>query len=356
MNAVRRLLESVWPLLVPSAGLVLTVGVLSLFGGLQGSLVSALINLTLVVGLWTFTGNSGVLSFGHASFMAIGAYVGALLTIPEMTKSFLLPDLPGLIRTTTLSTEAALVVAALAAAVVAVVAGAPLMRLSGLAASIATLSGLVIVNVVVSNWTALTGGTGTLAQIPITTGVWTALFAALLAMAVGFAFQRSASGLRLRASREDLVAARAIGVREARDRLVAFALSAMTVAVGGGLYGHYLGSISPDAFYLNVTFLAIAMLVVGGLHSLSGAVVGTAVISTITEVLRHVESAGTIPAGVQGIVLSALVIASLALRPDGITGGREASFPKRWRISRRPELDARARPAKRTGVGQNSLL
>ncbi len=329
MTRLRSALTTLFPLLAPAAGLCLLVGIVSSVGILHDALLTGLINLVVVIGLWIFIGNSGVLSFGHIGFMAIGAYTSALLTIPEVTKAFLLPQLPGLLRDTTLSAVPATAIAVLVVGAIAVVVGMPLMRLSGLAASIATLSGLIIVNVVISNWTALTAGTGTLARIPTTTNVGSALVVALGAMAVGFAFRQSRAGLRLRASREDLVAAQASGVREVRLRLLAFTISAMVVAAGGTLYAHDLGSISPDAFYFETTFLTIAMLVVGGMNSLLGAVVGTATISVISEILSRLENSGALPVGTQGVVLSLVVIAILILRPQGITRGREAELPRR---------------------------
>ncbi len=293
-----------------------------------------LVNLVFVCGLYVFVGNSGVLSFGHASFMGIGAYTAALLTIPETQKNFLLPGLPDLLATAQTSELTATLVAISVAAVVALALAGPLMRLSGLPAGIATLAVLVIVYVVLSQ--SVTGETRTLVGVPLTTTMGSALIWALLAITAAFAFQRSSLALRLRASREDEVVARSVGVGVTWERTAAFVVSAAIVAVSGSLYAHLQGSITPDAFYFNVTFLTLAMLVVGGMSSLSGAVLGTVVVSAIAEALRQLEKGVTVGpihlparAGLTEVGLGILMLIILIVRPSGITGGREFRWPSR---------------------------
>jgi branched-chain amino acid transport system permease protein len=155
-------------------------------------------------------------------------------------------------------------------------------------------------------------------------------------MVVAYLFQRSDLGLRLRASREDEVAARAQGVNVARHRGVAFILSAFCVGVGGALYAQFNGSIYPDAFYLTVTFITIAMLVVGGTRSLAGAVVGAVFLSAVSELLREIESAGQLgplplPSrpGTANVALAVIMLVVLLVRPRGLTNGREFPWPQR---------------------------
>ena len=134
----------------------------------------------------------------------------------------------------------------------------------------------------------------------------------------------------LRASRDDDVAAKASGVRTVRERLIAFVLSAAIVGAGGGLYAEFLGSMTVDEFYLEMTFVTLAMLVVGGIGSLSGAVVGVVVVTFVVEFLRTLEhgiSVGpttfALPSGSQEIGLGVVMALILILRPTGLTGGRE---------------------------------
>ena len=300
----------------------------------------ALINLLLVVGLYVFAGNSGVLSFGHIAFMALGAYACALITIPTFVKGALLPNLPGFLAHAHFATTPAILIAAGFVGVLAFVVSLPLMRLSGLAAGIATLALLVIVSDIVTNDTALTGGSGNVTAIPSDVHVGRLLVWVGIAIVIAFAYQRSRFGRRLIASREDEAAARSLGIHVERERRIAFTLSAMITAVAGGLYAHYLGSIGPGSFDLSITFLIIAMLVVGGMRSLTGAVVGAVVISAVTTILNNWEQGQTVlgiaislPAATTELAVAAMLVVVLILRPDGLTAGRELRWPARRRLA-----------------------
>ena len=242
--------------------------------------VGMVINLILVVGLYTFVGISGVFSFGHAAFMAIGAYTGAILVIPPETKAFVLPDLPGFLRAcTSTRCPATIVAGGDSQRCRARPAAVPLARLSGLTAGLATFAVLSIVNVVARNWQQVTHGTSGVSGIPTTTTIWGALGWALVAMAAAWAFQRSRIGLRLRASREDEAARGRSGSRRPRAHARVRRSRPSSSASRGALFGMFIGSFNPDAFFLNITFLMVVMLVIGGMTSLAGAVVGTIVIS-----------------------------------------------------------------------------
>ncbi len=318
--------------LATPAILVLVIGVLVVIGVTGSSWSSfaatALINVLLVVGLYVFSGNSGVLNFGHIGFAALGAYICAFLTIPVIAKGVLLPELPGWMQTIELSTTLAVVVSALVAAIVGGIAAVPLMRMVGLRAAIATLALLIIVNTVFTSWVA--GGSGSVTRVPVDAtpemlGAWGAVF-----IVVGFGFQRSRWGIRLQATREDEVAARSAGIGIYPERSIAFVLSAFMMGAAGALYAHYLGSFDPSVFYLSLTILTIAMLLVGGMTSLTGAVCGAVVLSLVTEVFRRFESGEGllvlhlhIPAGYREMLIALLLIVVLIVRPAGLTKGRE---------------------------------
>jgi branched-chain amino acid transport system permease protein len=287
-----------------------------------------LIDIVLVVGLQIFIGNSGVLSFGHMSFMAIGAYVGAILTIPPLLKSSLLPALPPFIRNSQLGTIPAIAIAAAVAAAVALVVAIPLMRLSGIAASLSTFAFLLVIYTVASNWDQVTRGRETMLGVPANTTMFRALLGSIVAILVAYVFQGSSTALRLRASREDDVAATASGIWVARDRTVAFVLSAAVVGVGGFLFAQQFGVFNPDEFYLSITFITIAMLVIGGMKTLAGAVVGPIVVTAILEGLRNVEDGVTVggihvkaPAGSSSVGLALIMLAILLFRPAGLMSG-----------------------------------
>jgi branched-chain amino acid transport system permease protein len=318
-------------LLVVGVALVVSTG----SPALNRTLVLALVDLVVVIGLYAFVGLSGVFSFGHMSFMAVGAYVSALLTMPAAIKALTLPALPHVIASAELGGVPAALAAGGAAAALSLVIAVPLMRLSGFQAGLATLALLLITRVVASNWEQLTGGSAGLAGVPETTTRTAAVAWAVVAIVAVSAFQSSSVGLRLRASRDDDAVARSIGIGVFRERTAALALSAFLVGVGGALFAGQQGNVTPDQFYIAITFLTIAMLVVGGMTSLAGAVIGTLAVATVQELLRHVESGidlavVRVPArpGLTELGLGVLLLVTLILRPDGITAGRELAIPQ----------------------------
>jgi branched-chain amino acid transport system permease protein len=164
----------------------------------------------------------------------------------------------------------------------------------------------------------------------------------LLAITIAWLFQQTRLSLRVRASREDEPAARALGIRVVPDRAAAFVLSAFICGVAGGLYGQLSGSFGPDAFFLTTTFTVVAMLVVGGRYSLSGAVIGALFVTAIAESLRHLEAGVDlgvvrVPArpGLQEVGLAVALLLTLLLRPRGLTGGREVSVTDLRRLRAR---------------------
>jgi len=330
---------------VVSLCLIVALIVLVTTGGsevLQRHVTEMLVNLVLVVGLYVFAGTSGVLSFGQMSFMAIGAYSTAILTIPVVQKQFLLPDLPGFLPDVHLSGIPAAVAAGGVAAVFAVFIGLVICRLSGLAASLAMFAVLVIVHEVARNWDAVTRGSRTMIGVPVTVTPGVALGWALVVIVIAYLFQRSAAGLRLRASREDEFAARSIGVSIPRERFGAFVLSGFIVGIGGYLYAQYQGAFTPNAFFTHITFITIAMLVIGGTKSLSGAVVGAIVVSLLTNLFNSIEDGFTLGPisfggrdGLSDMALAAFILIILALRPEGITKGRELRWGRPAWLKRR---------------------
>lgn len=300
---------------------------------LQRTVTEAFIKLTVVIGLYIFVGNSGVFSFGHVGFMAIGGYVSAILTILPAKKQVAL-DLPPFLETLQLPGLAALVAAMLVAAVVALLVAAPLVRLRGIALPMATFALLVIVHVVALNWQAVTGGRQALVGLPRFTGLWTALAGAALALMIAAIYQQTRHGLALRCSRESEVAAAATGIDVERERLIAFVLSAVIVAMGGVLFAHFLGTMTANTFFLDLTFVTLTMLVIGGMRSLTGACVGVAFVSVASELFRSVERGIAVgghtieaPPGLQEIALAVILLVILVMRPHGLVGDWELAWP-----------------------------
>lgn len=335
MNSMRdratTLISDAWS--VAALCTLVAVVCLSLRGrspGLDQTLIIGLVNLIMVIGLSVFVGNSGVVSFGHLSFTAIGAYVCGMFTIPDIAKPVIMPNAPAIFQDHTLGTAATVLVGGAVAAAVGLIVSFPLMRLSGIGASIGTLALLLIVNTFFSNWKPGTSGGGNLTRIPTDTNVNLMVGWAVLALVVAFLFQRSRFGLRLRASREDEVAAPSVGINVAMERRFAFTLSALLFGVAGGLHGHSIGSFAADDFYLQLTFLTLAMLVLGGQRSLAGAVAGTGVLTLVSYIFGQWQNGEAFlgiaiktPAGSRHLVIALVMISVLLMRPDGLTKGKE---------------------------------
>ena len=303
--------------------------------------VEMFINIMVVVGLYVFVGNSGLLSFGHISFMCLGAYMTAWLAIPPVMKSITLKGLPAWLLHTQLPMWVATPISGVFAALFALVVGRVIMRLSGIAASIATFGLLGVVNNVYSNWDSVTGGQGSIVGIPPTMNVWIGWLGAAVAIVIAYLYAISRSGLALRATRDESVAASASGIDIVRERLIAFVVSAFIIGIAGALYAHFLSIVNPGAFYLRTTFITLSMLVVGGMYSLSGAVTGVVTISVLIELFRNLEkgiSLGAfkvaLPNGVQEIAIGIITIVILMYLPTGLTRNQEFSW-RGWPMLRR---------------------
>lgn len=324
-----------WHFLGPAVLVVLVAGAGALTPPtIQFQVRSVLVTAAIVVALYSFVGNSGVISFGHVSFVAVGAFAAGIATAPAGVKPSTFPKMLPFLANLEIGNLESLLLAAAVGALYAFWVGVPLMRLSGLSAGIATFAVLIITRNVLRNWEAIGPGAKTLALVPDTTGFLQATLGLLGVMAVAYAYQRSRWGRMLRAAREDPAAAQAAGIEVHRQRLVAFTLSGALAGFAGGLLVHLLGSITTEQVYLDLTFVTLAMLVVGGMGSLWGAVVGAVFIAGLDAFLVEMEKgvvlagrAIDLPSGTRLLTLGVIMLAVLLLRPDGITGGRELSWP-----------------------------
>jgi branched-chain amino acid transport system permease protein len=297
-----------------------------------------LINLTLVMGFQVFTGSTGIISFGHLAFAQIAAYGAALTAIPIASKASTLPDIPlrlgdvefGALDATVTGVATALVAGALVGVVVA--------RAGGLAATMITLAVLFSVDQVVKNWQELTRGAGGLSGVPrLTTNTWLWV-AALLALFVAHLFRETRSGRFAIAARDDEIAAPSIGINVFWPRWTAWVVSIALVAIAGALRVQAVGSTNPRQYSLDAAILLLAMLVVGGVRTVSGAFVGTALITIGNEVARQFGDNHGIERLPDLFVGVALLIVML-LRPGGLLGDADLAG---WLRSR--QLRLRHRP------------
>ena len=322
------------PLLLMAGALV--VGLLTQLLGipLLTRIVTVMfISLMLVLGLQLYMGNSGILNFAHIGFMGIGAYTSVLFSMTPQAKVLTNSDLYPFLVPLHLPFLPSLLIGGLVAALLAAVLSYPLMRLSDAAAVITTFALLVIIHVVLLHSDRVTNGPRTLFGVDYYTTLWTSVVFGVITIFLVYLFKESRTGLRLRASRDDRYAAASIGIDMVRMRWLAFVASAFIAGVGGGLWAHFITSFTPYSFYLTETFVILAMLVIGGPYSVSGAVVGTLVVTAAREILRAIENYVNIlrifPEGFFGfteVVLAIVLILILVYRPAGIMGSREV----RW--------------------------
>lgn len=305
--------------------------VIALGDGAQVRILSLfLINLVIVLGLQMFMGNSNIVNLGHVTFMGIAGYAAAILTIPATIKQTIIPNAPFALATFQLGPIEAGIIAIVVAMAIALVVGVVITRESGISATILTLALLVIMHTVLANWIDLTRGMRALYGIPMTANVWSLLAAAVAAIFFGRWFRDSPFGVQLRASGESRVAAESAGVNVRFLRLVAWVLGSGIVGLGGVLYVYLLGSISPKSFYFDTTLLTLAMLILGGMHSVSGAVIGVIVVTAGFEIMRFFETSPIIFGfqvpeflGLTGFFLGLIIVLSMALRPKGLVGTDE---------------------------------
>ena len=283
------------------------------------------ISLVLVLGLQVFMGNSGILSFAHIGFMGVGAYVSGVLSMPVQMKGMALPELYPVLQEIQLSPYISIFAAGLVAAGVAAAVAYPLMRLSDAAAVITSFALLVVLHTLMVHWSAVTNGPRTFFGVPKVTDLYLAAGFAVGAIALALAFKESRTGLLLRAVRDDEAAAEATGAHVSVLRWRGFVLSALMAGLGGALWGHFITSFSPKAFYLKETFVILGMLVIGGPSTVSGAVLGAFVVTFAFEGLRALESAINLAevfprpvVGLTEVALACGMILLLILRPGGI--------------------------------------
>ncbi|MFZ8996765.1 MAG: ATP-binding cassette domain-containing protein [Ilumatobacteraceae bacterium] len=272
----------------------------SLLGGAAERLVTImLIDAIVVLGIQVYVGNTGILSFGHVGFGAIAGYAFALTAIDTTEKTKRIPDAPFGLADVEVSPLLGVAIAIVVTVAIAAVVGVGLARAGAesgaVSATVITLALLFVTHEVARNWPALTGGERAGLSFPIggsldsRTPIYLGLLGAIL---VARLFARSRTGRLAIAAREDNLAARAMGVHPFVQQMSALAVSVALVAVGSSLLVHQNGSILPGDFFFDYTLLTLVMLIVGGRNSVTGAVVGVAVMTAGRELSRRLGQDG----------------------------------------------------------------
>lgn len=328
-----RLRAANWLRTLAALGVLLgTVAVLTLVFGRTGERIAVFmcVNVAAVVALAIYCGNTGIVSFGNGAFMALGAYLSGILTMPAALQRSALPELPLWLAGHELAIWSALPVVLIAGLAFALITGSAISRLIGPSAAIATLGLLIIVHSVAVSAREITRGSQTFYGVPRITDLAYVLVVAMIFIVIARAYRESRWGLFVRAVRDDEDAATALGIAPRRARLVAWTLSGTFATVAGAFYGHILGAFSPASFYLSLVFAHVVMMIVGGISSVGGAVVGVIAVTLLQNSVRNLEGGITLAGislpevfGLTTVALGIAILLVIWLRPQGLVGGFE---------------------------------
>ncbi len=267
---------------------------------LEGILILCGINVMVVLGLSLLTGFTGLFSFGHAGFMAIGAYVSA-----SLTTMLHWPFIP------------AVVAGGLVAMLMSFIIGGLTLNLKGDYFCIATLGFGEAIRLILNNVQTFGGARG-MASIPLKSSLVAVYAFVIIGVIFMWFLIRSRHGRNMVAIREEELAAQAIGINVFRYKMLSLAASALYAGIGGALWAHYLTFINPAMFMLTKSTEMTIMVIIGGLGSITGSIVGTFFLTFLPEAFREF-------ADWRMVVYGAAVIAVMALRPQGLLGGIEFS-------------------------------
>jgi branched-chain amino acid transport system permease protein len=274
------------------------------------------INISLAVSLNLINGYAGQFSIGHAGFMAIGAYTAAFIT-----KTIMGSQSPYGAAISILIFIGALLVGAAASAIAGLIVGIPSLRLKGDYLAIVTLGFGEIIRLTIENIESVGGprGYNFIPKFESLGGVY--LFAVITIIIV-HNIANSSYGRTLIAIRENEIAAEAMGINAARYKVIAFTISAVLAGVAGGLFAHQEGQIAPISFNFVRSVEIIMMIVIGGMGSITGSVLGAIVITVLPEVLRELGPFKDL----RMVIYSLLLIIAMIVRPQGLLGHRELSL------------------------------
>ena len=274
------------------------------------------IGIILALGLNVVTGLTGQLSLGHAAFMSIGAFTSALLTI-KLGMPF----------------SVNLILTGFITAAVAALIGLPILRLTGDYLAICTLGFAEIVKVVFLNLDITNKALGLTVPaanttIPMPVVVWSVVLLSIICVTF---VHNSRFGRALMAVRCDEIAAEAMGINVTLYKVQSFALGAFLAGVGGGLYAHFMGYINPSDFGFLKSVDILSMIVLGGLGSITGSVIGATILSAAPEFLRFMSS-------YRMLVYGGLLVCMMIFRPNGLMGGINFTDLVLRALGRKPHL------------------
>ncbi|SKC84872.1 branched-chain amino acid ABC transporter permease [Maledivibacter halophilus] len=278
-----------------------------------------ILRIIIMIGVYTIlslslglvTGYTGQVSLGHAAFYAIGAYVSALLSVNYGLNFFITAP-----------------IAAIVAAVCGLLLGLPTLRLSGTYLAITTLGFCEVVRMILLNWESVTNGPLGVSRIPkpsffgvdltlYNNGLYYLMLALLvLTTLVMLAIVRSKMGRALVAIREDEMAATMMGIKTTFYKVIAFVVAAFFSGLAGAFYAHMIRFIDPNTFVFDTSIMILSIVILGGMGTINGMFLGSAILVSFPEVLRFLQE-------YRFIVYGAVLVVMMRYRPQGILGGQK---------------------------------
>lgn len=292
----------------------------------------------VAVSMNLLTGFTGLFSLGQAGFMAIGAYVAAILTIPvdKRASVYYVDGISPAIANFSCPFWLALIIAGLAAAAIAALIGIPVLRLKSDYLAIATLGFSEIIRAVIAapQLNRITNGSYGLKSIPGFPNLYVAFGLCALCIFLMVLLINSSYGRAFKALREDEIAAQAMGLNLFRYKELSFIISSFFTGVGGGLLAMFMRSIDSKTFSINLTYDILLIVVLGGIGSVTGSVLGSFLVTAGREWLRFFDNPLTIGgveiplfrSGFRMVIFSILLMAVVLFYRRGIMGSSEFSW------------------------------
>ena len=265
----------------------------------QNLLITICINIILAVSLHVIIGITGQFSIGHAGFLAVGAYISAIFTM-KLSMPFLVAILAG----------------AVVAAIAGIIIGVPTLRLKGDYLAIATLGFAEIIRIIFVNIDYVGGAAGM--QVTQQSRWTTAFVFVVITIIIIANFTKSRHGRACIAIREDEIAADSMGINTTYYKVLAFTLGSFFAGVAGAIYAHNFYIIQPTAFGFLKSFDILIYVVLGGLGSLSGAVIAAVFLTIVSDYLQAFPST-------RMILYSLVLILVMLYRPTGLMGTKEVT-------------------------------
>ena len=269
-------------------------------GGYQeGIIILMCINCIAAMGVSILTGFTGIFTLGHAAYMALGAYTTAILTV-----RYGVHYIP------------AIIAGGFMAVLIAWLIGIPTLKLTGDYYAIASIGLGEAIRLIIENWQSLTRGSRGFPGIDPYTTRFTAVIIFIMLAIFTFNMLESNIGRELKASRDDIIAASLLGFNTPRTRMKALLISAFYCGISGALLGGYMSFIQPSMFDMMKSTELTAIVVFGGLGSMSGTILGSAAITLIMEYFRDISQ-------YRMLIYGVLLVVIMVFRPEGLMGSRE---------------------------------